>query len=181
MLALTALTVLLATAVTARPEPPVLGGQQYLPPDQQYGPPRRNNGFGTGGISGQSGSNGGGFGNNQYLPPNQQYGAPGGNNGAGYNDGYNDTPAKYEFEYMVNDIESGNDFGHKESRDGDVTRGTYYVLLPDGRRQTVEYIADQNGYRPVVTYMQEGNGAGNGYRNDGAGNGYPGGNNGYRY
>lgn len=83
---------------------------------------------------------------------------------------------------MVNDIESGNDFGHKESRDGEVTRGVYYVLLPDGRRQTVEYIADENGYRPVVTYMQEGNGAGNGYRNEGPGNGYPtGGNNGYRY
>ncbi|XP_034935501.1 pro-resilin-like [Chelonus insularis] len=173
MLGVTALTLLLATAVSARPEPPV---GQYLPPDQQYGPPRRN-GFGVGGQSSQNGP-GGTFGNNQYLPPNQQYGAPGGAFG-GYNDGYNETPAKYEFEYMVNDIESENDFGHKESRDGDVARGVYYVLLPDGRRQTVEYVADQNGFRPIITYMQEGTGIGNGYRNDGTG--YPSGNNGYRY
>ena len=80
---------------------------------------------------------------------------------------------------MVNDIQSGNDFGHKESRDGDLTRGVYYVLLPDGRRQTVEYEADQNGYRPKVTYTQEGTGIGGGNGNNAGG--YPGGNNGYRY
>ena len=71
-------------------------------------------------------------------------------------------PAKYEFEYMVYDPPSGNDFGHKESRDGEMTRGVYYVLLPDGRRQMVEYEADQDGYRPKITYMQEGNGIGGG-------------------
>ncbi|KAF7989593.1 hypothetical protein HCN44_008267 [Aphidius gifuensis] len=75
------------------------------------------------------------------------------NNNNNNNNGYNyEPPAKYEFEYMVNDPESGNDFGHKESRDGDVTRGTYYVLLPDGRKQTVNFIADANGYRPTITY-----------------------------
>ncbi|XP_063981746.1 pro-resilin-like [Diachasmimorpha longicaudata] len=162
-----------STLTSARPEPPT---GQYLPPDQQYGPPRKND-YPGGGQPGQNIQNGG-FGGNQYLPPNQQYGPPGGRAGGGYDDGYNDTPAKYEFEYMVNDADSGNDFGHKESRDGDVARGIYYVLLPDGRRQTVEYIADQNGFRPVVSYMQEG--TGNGYRNDG-GTGYPSGNNGYRY
>lgn len=83
-------------------------------------------------------------------------------------------PARYEFEYMVNDAESGNDFGHKESREGDMARGVYYVLLPDGRRQTVEYEADENGYRPKVTYTDEG-GAGS------DGNAAGGGNGGYRY
>ncbi|KAK0161903.1 hypothetical protein PV327_008304 [Microctonus hyperodae] len=177
MLVVTALTLLVVTAVTARPEPPV---GPYLPPDQQYGPPHRNS-FDVGGQTlAQTGPSAGGvFETNQYLPPNQQYGPPEDANSAGYNDGFNDTPAKYEFEYMVNDAASGNDFGHKESRDGDVTRGVYYVLLPDGRRQTVEYVADQNGFRPVVTYTQESNGIGNGYQNDGAG--YPSGNNGYRY
>lgn len=114
-------------------------------------------------------------------------------------------PAKYEFEYTVYDPPSGNDFGHKESRDGDITRGVYYVLLPDGRRQKVEYEADQNGYRPKITYEQANNGNGNGgiggiggadglgginggYTNggqngyqDGGPGGYPGGNAGYRY
>lgn len=42
-------------------------------------------------------------------------------------------PAKYEFEYDV--AEGSVEFGHKEQRDGDYTTGTYYVLLPDGRRQ----------------------------------------------
>lgn len=37
-------------------------------------------------------------------------------------------------------------------RDGDVARGTYYVVLPDGRKQTVEYVADQDGYKPKISY-----------------------------
>lgn len=44
-------------------------------------------------------------------------------------------PANYSFEYMVKDDESGNDFGHRESRMGDRAEGRYYVLLPDGRKQ----------------------------------------------
>ena len=76
-----------------------------------------------------------------------------------------------------------------------MTRGVYFVLLPDGRRQMVEYEADQNGYRPKITYMQVGTGAGGGYPSGGPGGdggypsgpaGYPGGgsgsgNGGYRY
>ena len=50
---------------------------------------------------------------------------------------------------------SGNDFGHKESRSGYATRGEYYVALPDGRRQTVTYTADENGYVPEVVYQGE--------------------------
>lgn len=75
----------------------------------------------------------------------------------------------------MNDPPSGNDFGHKESRDGDYTRGVYYVVLPDGRRQMVEYEADQNGYRPKITYMQVGGGAGGagGYPGAGGAGGYP--------
>lgn len=30
--------------------------------------------------------------------------------------------------------------------------GTYHVLLPDGRTQIVDYIADAAGYRPMVRY-----------------------------
>ena len=52
----------------------------------------------------------------------------------------------------MNDVDTGNDYGHKESRQGDVTQGTYRVLLPDGRTQIVDYVADKSGYRPQVRY-----------------------------
>ncbi|XP_076053415.1 pro-resilin-like [Oratosquilla oratoria] len=61
------------------------------------------------------------------------------------------TPAKYEFQWAVEDEESANDFGHNESRDGDLTEGSYYVLLPDGRRLEVTYTVNgEGGFEPVV-------------------------------
>lgn len=99
-------------------------------------------------------------------------------------------PANYNFEYMVNDPPSGNDFGHMESRQGDFTKGRYYVVLPDGRKQIVEYEADSNGYRPKISY-EEGFGAGangaggygRGPANGGSSGGYSGAgsNGGYNY
>ncbi|XP_047111731.1 pro-resilin-like [Schistocerca piceifrons] len=64
-------------------------------------------------------------------------------------------PAKYEFSYEVSDAETGTEFGHSESRDGDVAQGSYNVLLPDGRKQIVDYQADQGGYQPEIRYEGE--------------------------
>ena len=61
----------------------------------------------------------------------------------------------YSFQYGVDDDESGLDFGHKESSDGAVVTGTYYVQLPDGRMETVNYKADANGYVAEVSYEGE--------------------------
>lgn len=61
-------------------------------------------------------------------------------------------PANYEFSYEVQDAAAGLDFGHREMRKDMEATGTYHVLLPDGRTQIVDYIADQNGYRPMVRY-----------------------------
>ena len=48
---------------------------------------------------------------------------------------------------------SSNEFGHQETRDGDDTRGSYYVQLPDGRLQTVKYFVDgDSGYVAEVNY-----------------------------
>lgn len=55
----------------------------------------------------------------------------------------------------MNDPENGVEFGHQESRDGDVATGEYNVLLPDGRKQIVQYQADTEGYKPKISY--EGN------------------------
>ena len=41
----------------------------------------------------------------------------------------------YDFQYGVQDPNSGNSFSHVENSDGRTTQGEYRVLLPDGRTQ----------------------------------------------
>ncbi|XP_073987056.1 uncharacterized protein [Rhodnius prolixus] len=65
-------------------------------------------------------------------------------------------PAKYDFNYDVSDGEQGVEFGQEESRDGEETNGSYHVLLPDGRRQRVQYTAGQYGYKPTISYENTG-------------------------
>lgn len=63
-------------------------------------------------------------------------------------------PAHYEFSYEVNDPDSGSDFGHEESRQDEDAKGTYFVLLPDGRKQIIEYEADEEGFKPMIRYEE---------------------------
>lgn len=58
----------------------------------------------------------------------------------------------HQFAWAVKDAESNNDYAHEEKSDGKVVRGSYRVLLPDGRTQVVTYTADENGYRAEVKY-----------------------------
>jgi hypothetical protein len=59
------------------------------------------------------------------------------------------------FTYGVKSEPSGADFGHRESREGDITRGDYYVSLPDGRIQKVAYTVDEEGgYQAQVGQCQ---------------------------
>ena len=70
-----------------------------------------------------------------------------------YKPSYEETLKPYEYSYLVKDDYSGNDFEASESSDGKIVQGYYAVLLPDGRRQRVEYTADhENGYNADVTY-----------------------------
>ena len=57
------------------------------------------------------------------------------------------------YEYAVNDY-YGNEQSKKETIDGDTAVGEYKTLLPDGRRQTVTYNADANGYLANVAYVE---------------------------
>ncbi|KAG4073930.1 hypothetical protein HA402_014135 [Bradysia odoriphaga] len=173
----------LACVTLASAEPPVTN---YLPPQaapsNQYGAPS----FGSSGSGYQSQQYNAP--SNSYIPPQQNnyspsasynapsfapqssYGAPAADSGYG---GYgNNEPARYNFEYNVQDYQSGNDFGHMESRDGDRTTGRYYVLLPDGRKQIVNYEADQNGYRPTITYEETNSGYNGNNNNNNNFNGY---------
>ncbi|XP_064099719.1 cuticle protein 19-like isoform X2 [Macrobrachium nipponense] len=66
---------------------------------------------------------------------------------------YDYAPMPYDFRYGIRDEYTGNDFGHEETSNGDAVTGRYYVLLPDGRRQVVSYVADHHrGYIATITY-----------------------------
>ncbi|KAG7168188.1 Cuticle protein 19-like [Homarus americanus] len=58
----------------------------------------------------------------------------------------------YDFGWGVNDPNSGNQFSQKEESDGNVVRGQYSVLLPDGRTQIVKYFDDGNGFNVELSY-----------------------------
>ena len=60
----------------------------------------------------------------------------------------------YAFKFNVNDY--GNEQSRSETHENSITRGQYTVSLPDGRKQIVNYEADQNGYRAQVTYEPAG-------------------------
>ncbi|XP_042242114.1 cuticle protein 8-like [Homarus americanus] len=84
--------------------------------------------------------------------PSYSYAAPHGSS----EESYESSEAQYNFNYAVEHDPSGNDFGHQETRDGDNTQGSYYVQLPDGRRQTVTYFVDgDSGYIADVKYDGE--------------------------
>ena len=62
-------------------------------------------------------------------------------------------PRPYAYEYGVKDEYHGVNFGQSETSDGKAVHGSYHVLLPDGRVQTVKYTADHYaGYIADVSY-----------------------------
>ncbi|KAK3908045.1 Cuticle protein 19 [Frankliniella fusca] len=59
---------------------------------------------------------------------------------------------KYAFKYGVHDAHTGDVKSASEHRDGDVVKGEYSLLQPDGTTRTVHYTADDhNGFNAVVT------------------------------
>ncbi|KAK8749987.1 hypothetical protein OTU49_015169 [Cherax quadricarinatus] len=63
--------------------------------------------------------------------------------------------SSYEFGYGVLDSHTGNQFFHAEKREEGQTRGSYKIQLPDGRVQTVTYVANSHGFHPEVTFDGE--------------------------
>ncbi|KAK2704053.1 pro-resilin-like [Artemia franciscana] len=65
-------------------------------------------------------------------------------------------PMPYELDWAVSDQENGLDFGHEEaSSDGIVSKGSYKVLLPDGRLQVVTFTVNgDDGYVANVQYQK---------------------------
>ncbi|KAH8275005.1 hypothetical protein KR018_009606 [Drosophila ironensis] len=69
----------------------------------------------------------------------------------GYALDYYDHP-KYAFNYGVADHTTGDVKSQHETRDGDVVKGQYSLVEPDGSIRTVDYTADPiHGFNAVVT------------------------------
>ncbi|XP_046970573.1 cuticle protein 7-like [Vanessa cardui] len=59
--------------------------------------------------------------------------------------------SNYEFNYAVNDPSTGDNKAQWEKREGDVVRGAYSLVEPDGNVRIVEYTADAvRGFNAVV-------------------------------
>ncbi|CAK1604416.1 unnamed protein product [Parnassius mnemosyne] len=74
--------------------------------------------------------------------------------GSVYNPGFNDYYERpsYAFTYGVADHSTGDVKSQHESRDGDVVKGQYSLVEPDGSIRTVDYTADSvNGFNAVVS------------------------------
>ncbi|XP_044762471.1 larval cuticle protein A2B-like [Coccinella septempunctata] len=63
-----------------------------------------------------------------------------------------DPHPQYSYGYDVQDHLTGDSKSQHESRDGDVVKGQYSVVDPDGTLRTVDYTADPvNGFNAVVS------------------------------
>ncbi|XP_052123413.1 cuticle protein 19-like [Frankliniella occidentalis] len=63
---------------------------------------------------------------------------------------------RYGFKYGVEDPKTGDVKDQAEERDGDVVKGEYSLLQPDGRKRVVSYVSDKvNGFNAVVSYSGE--------------------------
>ncbi|XP_052123388.1 cuticle protein 19-like [Frankliniella occidentalis] len=60
---------------------------------------------------------------------------------------------KYDFKYGVEDSHTGDYKDAKEERDGDVVKGEYSLLQPDGRKRIVHYTSSKHGgFNAIVSY-----------------------------
>ncbi|XP_052119679.1 cuticle protein 7-like isoform X2 [Frankliniella occidentalis] len=64
---------------------------------------------------------------------------------------YPDSVPEYSFGYSVSDAHTGDAKSQHETRHGDVVKGSYSLVEPDGTVRTVKYTADHvHGFNAVV-------------------------------
>ncbi|KAI4464350.1 structural contituent of cuticle [Holotrichia oblita] len=67
-------------------------------------------------------------------------------------------PGTYAFGYEVQDTQTSNvQYRNEEKHSNGSVTGNYGYLLPDGKVQRVNYIADEHGYRASVKILPRGN------------------------
>jgi hypothetical protein len=58
---------------------------------------------------------------------------------------------KYSYDYAVKDAHTGDAKSQWETRDGDIVKGAYSLVEPDGTVRIVEYTSDKhNGFNAIV-------------------------------
>ncbi|XP_026276983.1 cuticle protein 19-like [Frankliniella occidentalis] len=62
-----------------------------------------------------------------------------------HDEDHHHTKPKYAYQYSVHDKHTGDVKDVWEHRDGDVTKGGYTLLEPDGHTRVVEYIVTKKG------------------------------------
>ncbi|XP_034473835.1 probable serine/threonine-protein kinase fhkB [Drosophila innubila] len=63
-----------------------------------------------------------------------------------------DSRPQYTFAYDVRDTLTGDDKRQEEKRDGDLVKGQYSLIEPDGTRRIVDYTADDaSGFNAIVS------------------------------
>ncbi|XP_073951624.1 uncharacterized protein [Choristoneura fumiferana] len=83
------------------------------------------------------------------APVHAVHAAPAHHEEAHYVDEY--AHPKYGYSYSVEDPHTGDHKSQHETRDGDVVKGEYSLLQPDGSFRKVTYTADHhNGFNAVV-------------------------------
>ncbi|CAB3243253.1 unnamed protein product [Arctia plantaginis] len=88
-----------------------------------------------------------------HFTPSQSYEAPAIHDEPAHEDHYVDEYAypKYGYSYSVEDPHTGDHKSQHEERDGDVVKGEYSFLQPDGSFRKVTYTADHHsGFNAVV-------------------------------
>ncbi|XP_058454333.1 cuticle protein 21 [Malaya genurostris] len=64
---------------------------------------------------------------------------------------FTDSYPQYQYAYNVQDTLTGDSKTQEETRDGDIVKGSYSLIEPDGSRRIVNYYADPiNGFNAVV-------------------------------
>ncbi|EDS42110.1 conserved hypothetical protein [Culex quinquefasciatus] len=64
---------------------------------------------------------------------------------------FTDAYPQYQYAYNVQDTLTGDSKTQEETRDGDIVKGSYSLIEPDGSRRIVNYYADPiNGFNAVV-------------------------------
>lgn len=66
-------------------------------------------------------------------------------------------PPQYKYDYAVHDPETHDIKSQWEHRDGDLVKGAYSLLEPDGSMRLVEYTSDkEGGFNAVVSRSDSG-------------------------